>query len=1268
MELTLEQKIASSFDRNLSVTANAGSGKTKVLVDRYIDILTDSEKLSLESLGRIKVSKDPAEIVAITFTKKAAAEMKEKINRVLEEKIQSAENKEKHHLINLRNKMIYANVSTIHSFCNKLMKDYPIEADIQPNFGELSELETRDLINSKIKKFIYQKTSYQEGSEKIDDENLEKLIYYFGKKTLISYLEHLVKEEYELFKLKQFYDENKDTLLGDIEDYYYEKYGKIAKTLNSNLAKFYNQIDTTGFKPKKIDAFQKSKQNYEHLKNIEISDFEKLKEFSNNVSSIVVSGIIKVDFKTDKYFASRFPDLDIYLEGLPDLIKIKDTLENSEYDEDLIIYSIMLVDYAIEILEQVNKEKDLSAKYNFDDMMIKALKILEDEKVIMELKSKIKYLMIDEFQDTNALQYEIVKKLISTLSDPTSESPINLFIVGDTKQSIYAFRKADVRVFAKAMQDISISNQVQFRDVEYPFVSKYDIPDNFDKSLIFGNSKLTTTFRLQPVIGAFLNDFFAKIMIKTDSEFSVDYEKFAIGRNANAEKPNELGTVNLLLNTTTYDERKSKGVKTENIEEEFEEQDINKTESLMIARKILEIVNAPKDENRYLIQNGDKYERAKYSDMYILARRRKDLEVLAEELRGNKIPYVLHSGAGFYNTSEIKDIISYLNFIVNKDDDIALLSVLRSKFFEFSDNEIFILKTFIHEKSFFDKLKKLVYEIQNNNVDLTAIDKEKILDTYEFLNSAVSLAPSMTIQSIIRRLVEKTFYLTKLSENNRFEQIHANIEKIIEESREYENPGFRTMYDFIKELNYNLDNSAKDSEATVITGDNAVNLMTIHASKGLDAPVVFVISANAGTNTKLPDIFKNDKYGLVFKIPDIDSEDLEKITTPLRFLAEQDERENLSFEELRLFYVALTRAKDHLFITATGDINSNKNGFNKFKSFFALMVNGFSDAFGIDLSEFMMTKAVNEIKLNSSLDMYNAGNNFKIDSFDYKLNFEFEPVENKYNPNIAIDKALMNAEFIFDEIELMFTNENISPSQIHALKKDKAEFIENYIYGLDAKRFEIKNANNEFETGNAGQLNALAKGVALHYVFEQINEWHSFEKEVTKDELVEILKTYEDYKELSQATIDKIIDEVINTSSTKLFKESIKFKDDWQQELSFRIPYQKDFLKGVIDLIFKNQNGDYIVWDWKSNFVREISYIPNMAKGYENQMKFYCYIVSKLFPEQKNFEARLIFTNAAQKDSNDEDFTYKFEWKKEDIINFDLEIAGMIAEIKSLYL
>lgn len=443
MMLTQNQKQAINIiDQNLLVNAGAGSGKTKVLVDRYINILEN---------GNLEKYKEIEGIVAITFTKKAQSEMKERIRKKIIEKSK----------LNLEWNRIYedlemANISTIHAFCSNILNENPIEAKVIPGFGILEEYEKSKFIDEILKEILIKKIE--------NDDKVYKFLEYF---TPFSMEESTYKENI-IDTIKKIYFNIRTTGkdISDVEDI----------TINNidNLKCNFSNLD-----------YIKEKVTYLIENCTKKSKINKLKDSD-----------IWIDFYNDD-------DKEIKKEDLFKLLYIKQNLGRNKKIQETIDEVTKEIDHALKLLEKMNKDtyisifhilrlldekyiekKEKACKLDYEDLQILTLKLFNNNEILNHYRDKFKYIMIDEFQDTDNLQKEILYKLCS------KEKPLdrnNLFVVGDPKQSIYRFRGADISVFDEVKKDILKEN---------------------DKLVL----SLDDNFRTKDTIMKVINNFFLKLM------------------------------------------------------------------------------------------------------------------------------------------------------------------------------------------------------------------------------------------------------------------------------------------------------------------------------------------------------------------------------------------------------------------------------------------------------------------------------------------------------------------------------------------------------------------------------------------------------------------------------------------------------------------------------------------------------------------------------------------------------------------------------------
>lgn len=407
VELNKSQKKAvETIDRNVAVNAGAGSGKTKVLVDRYLYILEN---------GRLEDGKEIESIVAITFTKKASQEMKERIREELKEKFS----------LDIKWRRIYkdlerGNISTIHSFCSKILRENPVESSIDPQFKVLEDYESDEILYGVIKKYCL------EGIEK------DIKIYDFMKKFNIYNLDNLIYTIIELYK------KVRSTGIS------FSKLGE--KTLNNIESTKFKEDDVFWIKDEFEYLMSKGRKNSKVVKlkeNPAWIEFSEKEEYDEEIIDILP--YLKDNIGNMKGEEERIAFLE---KTIDNVLKVKENEKKELYET--------LIQMLIDVDRLFTKDKKELGYVDYEDLQLMVLKLLDDNNIKKKYQNRFKYIMIDEFQDTNELQRSIIYKLTSVDSKLDRE---NLFIVGDPKQSIYGFRGADVEVFYDVMEEIvEVSN------------------------------------------------------------------------------------------------------------------------------------------------------------------------------------------------------------------------------------------------------------------------------------------------------------------------------------------------------------------------------------------------------------------------------------------------------------------------------------------------------------------------------------------------------------------------------------------------------------------------------------------------------------------------------------------------------------------------------------------------------------------------------------------------------------------------------------------
>jgi len=515
--LTDYQKAALVYNKHISLTANAGSGKTTVLSKRYVEILI-KENISINN------------VVAITFTEKAAGELYSKIAAELEMRIAEGTSNLRHKLEALRRSLVSAKISTIHSFCIDILKDYAPEAGIDANFSPIDSRTADELLDQSIDEVIAQNLI-------ADSPSVKNFIRIFGNKSqLINKIKHLFNKRKSTEKL--------------IETYYRNSINEISEWFQSNFEKLFSELfeEKIILLIKNIEMINLVSAKYKLSENqIEINRLlNELKSQKNLIEKYILLSEIKNVILTQKgeVIKRGYLSNELYNENL-DLIneikilfnEIKDVDIADDYEslnKYLAKFGKEITEFYTQINERYTNKKQQKSYLDFEDLLLRTQHLLNKTEVKEALSEKFKYIMIDEYQDTNETQYNIFMPILKNLSTG------NLFVVGDEKQSIYMFREAEVELF----------NQ-----------TKKEIENKENKASIL---ELPHSFRLTPNIALFTNQLFRNLFKDPKPRFNeVKYDDLVC-----AYPDDRRGKVEFLI---------------------ADEEEI--PESELVARKVLQMVN-----------------------------------------------------------------------------------------------------------------------------------------------------------------------------------------------------------------------------------------------------------------------------------------------------------------------------------------------------------------------------------------------------------------------------------------------------------------------------------------------------------------------------------------------------------------------------------------------------------------------------------------------------------------------------------------------------
>jgi ATP-dependent helicase/nuclease subunit A len=957
---TIFQHLATDYQRNLAVTAGAGTGKTEVLTRRIIKILAQER----QCLDRLLV---------VTFTDKAAVEMKERIYGAIERELARTGDR---HFQKLKDTFLNNYISTFHAFCAALLREYPIEAGIDPYFRVLDETDKlfflRKSINRSLKELAADRNNPEIKvlSEEFSRTALSNSIFaiiqrredagpWFADLTTLTWPQcQLRLEEYRECVLREMayklYKSNGlETVLQGLKTLEAEL-ATDASVLNQKRKNLIRLIPIlvallAPSATAAVDAVRIAAVKKELLENVKLSG-PPPKAWSAQDYGILKGACAALRYQLEPLEIDGFEIIESHEKCAFDLLKALARL--TEY-----------------CLNTYRHDKAAENYLDFQDLQLKVLHLLETEQyrhVRDELRQRFRFVMVDEFQDTNDIQWRIIRKIASDRTE-TIVSP-KLFIVGDEKQAIYSFRGGDVSLFSHVRQELLKANRTCCYDRQ-PFnlnfdrfknnESEYREKINDDHLIRTGEIGFSDNFRSAAAPINFFNMFFQDLLSKeVYEEYDAKPQSLFCSGNRNE------GSVELLLVDSSHeaaDEALSINQAAASLEPgnpsrraEIELSPHFK-ETLLIVEKIKEVFLGDDEKYVRVRENARKGRPA----VAILLNRRTMLKTYEEALRLNRIDFTVVRGRGFFQRQEIMDLGNLLRFLTNPADDLSLIAFLRSPAGHLSDAGIFLLARDAGGQhtvatangavgsenpegpSLWDKLMT-VAALKGNDADwrkFSVRDQEALLTAAANLTGWLQLAGRMPLVELLRLILNDGGYYVSLSRGPRGDQALSNLEKLLDGARDLSLQEGADLADFSEWLNERIDYIDEEGEADIdISLGGSVQIMTVHQSKGLEFPMVFVPDLGAGFNLGEKESLYVDRVPAAMtitagqisrrEIPEIGinapnpEKEWESAPSLIKRIIRKRLKDKLIAEKKRLFYVAVTRAMDHLVLVGHADFAS----------------------------------------------------------------------------------------------------------------------------------------------------------------------------------------------------------------------------------------------------------------------------------------------------------------------------------------------------------
>lgn len=896
---TEQQQVIDLRNRNILVSAAAGSGKTAVLVERIVKIITDKNH-----------PVDIDHLLIVTFTNAAAAEMRERIGNAIEKALDEQPGDE--HLLRQLTLIHNAQITTIDSFCLYVVRNHFHEIDLEPNFRIGDEGELKLLREDVLGKVLEQ--NYEEPSEAFSD-----FVEGYASGRTDAALNEMILQLYEFSRSYPWPEKWLDSFVGiyRIENREELDRAEWLAPLTQNIRFVLKDCEQLLKQALAVTQQDDGPDMYEKAVR---SDLEKYESLSKLTSFCELSGALS-DIKYDRLASSRG------FEGDPDKLDLVKSLREQAKDvvkklckqyffcsPEMMIEQLERTEPMLEEVVRLTKQfadefaaaKRRKNLVDFHDVEHFALQILVDEetekakKTAEEFRDTFEEIMIDEYQDSNEVQETLLR---SISREERGEN--NIFMVGDVKQSIYRFRLARPELFMKKYDSYSLEESTTQRiDLHKNFRSREEV--------------LTCT-----------NDIFYKIMVRSLGNVEYDAEAALY---PGASYPVSADFTPEILLADSNDE----------LLEDTELSDKKTLEAKIVAEEIRHLMKTQPVTDK---ATGE-LRAARYSDIVILLRSLSGwADSLVEVLNGNGIPAHTVSSTGYFSTVEVQTVLSMLRLLDNPRQDIPMAAVLRSPMAGLTDEELAVLRLEDGSVPFHEAVLELAEglyeedgqkEISDSEADSEADQKQgrnadgkkeddiettahrKLLKFYKKYRQLRQLVPDTPIHELIEIILRETGYGHYVAAMPAGSRRTANLNMLLEKAAAYEKTSYKGLFHFVRYIDELQKYDVDFGEADMVgENEDVVRIMSIHKSKGLEFPIVIV--SGMGKNFNKQDtrskMVLHPELGIGLDYMD-GKKRIKSPTIAKKAIAKQIELENLG-EELRVLYVALTRAKEKLILTGT---------------------------------------------------------------------------------------------------------------------------------------------------------------------------------------------------------------------------------------------------------------------------------------------------------------------------------------------------------------
>lgn len=1084
-----QAKAIKERNKNIIISAAAGSGKTRVLVDRVINLMLD-EKVLIDKM------------IIVTFTNKSSIEMKDRIRQALEDQI---ENDISNKFLKDQLKLLkHAHIQTLHSFASDMLREYFYYFEnLSPNFSIISENANVILKEEAIDEVFdeeYAKKSpdfhnfiHNFATSRNDRAAKSIILKTYDKLTSqidpIAWLDSKTESPFDFNIFKEIVREKIDLILEDIS-----KNKSIARENNLrveyedmlsddyNLVNDLNQLIFTDWdlfiekvNKAKFSTMVRARKGEKDIQAIIKNNRDLYKKELKNINSLVLN--------TNSHIISEFGKKEV------------EVLKEINYLSKRFIKKYQA------------KKKDKSY-LDFNDIEAEFIKLIDNEEANQVLRERFSYIFFDEYQDSNEIQNYIIEKL---------KGEDNLFFVGDVKQSIYGFRRAEPQLFLDKLES-------------------YDSDENKDYIRI----NLNENFRTDKDIIDFVNYIFDRLMTKEIS--GIDY------KNGGHR-----------LNPTKKFDKKNPKSEVHVLDEKLSEEN-----------HLVKLI-----EN--LIEDG--YE---YKDIAILLRSGAKSYLYENAFKKASIPFFNDISKVSFGAVEVTFFINMLKLIANPKDDITLLSVIRSDIYKFSEDDIAAIRLNSKYTKFYE-----AFEDYNKNDDILV----KINDFKTAFNDFSYQLSLMDLYEFGNYIFENSNFYEFLMARDRASDRIANVEAFIDLMSDYEANNDNGLYgflDYVESLSlYQTDNINPARELS--ENENLVRIMTIHKSKGLEFPVVILADANKRFNNKhlRESVVFDDDLGIGINVADYENK-IRLTSLKKDLITEKMTMENKR-EEMRVLYVALTRAINKLIVVGNRNLNTvnklnSRDDYLNMSTYLDWIIASLSDdKISLDLLESEYT--TDELSNIAEILTFTEENDYKVS--------KGEDISDILAANVH-DK-------LYDKFVDLFTKRyKYEADTKDSIKKSVTEISKNFNPEEDG--YELPSYSKFEETGEFRKPNFISevreykptdRGTIIHKVFQGLSYQKYDNRSLDRALKRLVLENKIKQDELKVLEEEKIIAYFKNPIIKNLYQKA----ENIRKEETFLMKYEDYYVNGQIDIMFEFED-EIVLLDFKTDKIKREGL-------YDDQLKIY---------------------------------------------------------------